>query len=204
MIACFGLAGLSCEMLYHELLRDDQGPLDPEFWIERQETSEAATDVALEGPADVEVNPPSGALEGLLEEIPPQGFPEEAIPEGLGAGDIQITLLWIGDADIDLHVTDPFGEEIYFMHDVSASGGVLDHDMIPCGGNAGQPVENVFWPSGGAPRGRYQIAVVYYSRCDTPDPTSFEVIVRISGQIYDRRTGTINESERLEVISFDL
>jgi hypothetical protein len=27
--------------------------------------------------------------------------------------------------------------------------------------------------------------------------------VRIGGQLYDRRTGTINESERLEVISFD-
>jgi hypothetical protein len=204
-ISLMVMTGLACLYLQRPLLQSqlEATSTSASMTDEAATASVRMTEEALEGPADVEVNTPSGALEGLPGEIPPGGFAEEQIPEGLGGGAIQITLLWLGDADIDLHVTDPFGEEIYFGHDTSASGGFLDHDTIPCGSGIPQPVENVFWPTGGAPSGHYMVAVHYYSRCETPFTTPFEVIVRLDGQIYDRITGSINESERLEVTAFD-
>lgn len=204
-VALLALAALSCVSVGRYVRLAFGGPDDQDGLAARSAAATATAQAEWnEQPALPESGPAAGALESLPSEIPPQGFSEEQIPEGLGGGDVQITLLWIGDADIDLHVIDPFGEEIYFAHDTSASGGYLDHDLIPsCGPSTTQPVENVFWPSGGAPRGHYQVAVVYYSRCDTPDTTPFEVIVRLDGRIYDRRTGSIDEPERLEVLSFD-
>ena len=75
----------------------------------------------------------------------------------LGTGDVQVTLRWSGSSDLDLHVTDPNGEEISFLATTSTSGGQLDVDCIPgtsCAAD-GPHVENVFWPTGAAPSGSY-------------------------------------------------
>ena len=53
---------------------------------------------------------------------------------GLGpgqTGQVQATLRWTGTADMDLHVIDANGEEIYFGASASSSGGELDLDKIP-------------------------------------------------------------------------
>jgi hypothetical protein len=125
------------------------------------------------------------------------------IPEGLGTGDVQITLLWEGDADLDLHVTDPNGEEISYMSPTSSSGGRLDRDTIPCREEVPQPVENVFWPSGGAPRGRYVVSVHYYAACTTGAPMDFEIIIRLDEELFQHLTGTLADGERLEMARFD-
>ncbi|HYN88710.1 MAG TPA: hypothetical protein VER55_09275, partial [Ardenticatenaceae bacterium] len=76
----------------------------------------------------------------------------------LGTGDVQVTLRWDNPADLDLHVVDPAGEEISYGHPVAQSGGQLDVDAnIGCQDDL--RVENVFWPSGGAPTGTYQVEV---------------------------------------------
>ena len=50
---------------------------------------------------------------------------------------------------------DPTGTEISFVSPTSPSGGQLDVDDIPDPGQTGNHVENVFWPTGAAPRGTY-------------------------------------------------
>lgn len=75
----------------------------------------------------------------------------------LGTGDVQITLRWQGAPDVDLHVTDPSGEKIWFEHRSSRSGGMLDVDDTDYDGP-----ENIFWPKGGAPTGEYAVAVHLY------------------------------------------
>ncbi|HET8621203.1 MAG TPA: DUF6777 domain-containing protein, partial [Acidimicrobiales bacterium] len=76
-----------------------------------------------------------------------------------GTGDVQVTLSWASDSDLDLHVTEPDGTEIdYINTGPTSTGGELDVDSnINCDNDGG--VENVFWPVGEAPSGSYAVSV---------------------------------------------
>jgi hypothetical protein len=102
-----------------------------------------------------------------------------------GTPDIQVTLFWNDQVDLDLHVTDPNNEEIYYGHKTSASGGRLDRDNH-CGNWIQDAPENVIWPENTAPSGHYIIKVVYYADCTShQNPTSFKVKVYIKGQEFE-------------------
>ena len=114
---------------------------------------------------------------------------------------MQVTLLWQSSDDLDLHVNDPTNFELYYSSarapSKSASGGQLDHDDIPgCGTAPTTHVENVFWPSGGAPAGSYQAWVNNYTSCGTP--ASFELRIRARGQIVYDQTGSLGASSGTE------
>lgn len=75
-----------------------------------------------------------------------------------GIGNLKVTLQWNFYADIDLHIIEPSGEEIYFQHKTSATGGALDVDNTDGGlGSA----ENIFWEN--PPKGQYTVTLVYYA-----------------------------------------
>ncbi len=102
-----------------------------------------------------------------------------------GSGDIRISLMWKNKNDLDLHVVDPRGEEIYFQNRRSRSGGLLDIDM-----NAAMPfrnpaVENVFWPERAAPPGVYKIYVNLYRKNDVVGETPFTVRILVRGRTSD-------------------
>ena len=46
----------------------------------------------------------------------------------VGTGDVQVTLSWDAGSDVDLHVVDPNGDEVYWTNRRVASGGELDLD----------------------------------------------------------------------------
>jgi hypothetical protein len=123
----------------------------------------------------------------------------------LGTGDVQVTLRWDTSADLDLHVVDPWGEEIYYSHKNSQSGGELDVDAnAGCGTQSYAPVENIYWPSGGAPYGTYVVSVVDYSDCGETSYSSYEVVVRLDGRVYGTYRGEIFGSrEEQFVVQFD-
>jgi hypothetical protein len=77
-------------------------------------------------------------------------------------GQLEITLSWDVPADLDLHVTDPFGETIYYFHPRSLTGGVLESDG-EC--QSGATTERVTYPSGTAPAGNYIISLHYFRHC---------------------------------------
>src|SRR5207247_1980650 len=84
----------------------------------------------------------------------------------VGAGDVGVSLLWSDTNDLDLHVIDPSGEEITWFNRTSVSGGMLDVDANPgCFTPTTMPLENVFWPVGGAPHGTYVVRVNFYALC---------------------------------------
>jgi hypothetical protein len=122
----------------------------------------------------------------------------------LGTGDVQVTLRWDAPVDLDLHVIDPAGEEIYYGNRTSASGGNLDVDANGgCSSMMTNPVENVFWPTGGAPSGKYQVSVVYYMDCGYSGPVSYTVTIKQNNQPDRVLTGTITQSgETQPVASF--
>jgi len=76
-------------------------------------------------------------------------------------GNIRISLIWEDRNDLDLSVITPSKELIYFGNKKSKCGGELDVDMN-VGGETSKPIENIFWPIGKAPDGRYEVYVENY------------------------------------------
>jgi hypothetical protein len=106
-----------------------------------------------------------------------------------GHGDVQVQLIWPQEnVDLDLHVTEPDGFEIYFGDDVSPSGGWLDSDNTF---GAGVP-ENVFWTD--PPTGTYTVELVYFSG---EIPATWTIRTIVQGQI-EIFTGTISPSGDLD------
>jgi hypothetical protein len=98
-------------------------------------------------------------------------------------GDIQFSLFWGNRNDLDLHCIDPAGEEIFYSHKKSqATVGELDVDRNASAPFTDRPVENIYWPAGGAPPGVYQVFVVHYNRHGGRDPTPFTVRTVVAGK----------------------
>ncbi|MCL5429097.1 MAG: hypothetical protein M1347_04750 [Chloroflexi bacterium] len=120
----------------------------------------------------------------------------------LGTGDVQVTLRWESPVDLDLHVFDPSGEEIWFQNSHSASGGTLDVDANASCSND-PPVENIFWPTGGAPHGTYQVYAVYYQSCEYTGFNAYKVTLLVDDQSMWPYQGVLsNVGEEQFVTSF--
>jgi len=120
----------------------------------------------------------------------------------LQTGDVQVTLIWNTTDDLDLWVTDPSGESIYYQHEYSASGGELDVDAnVGCGTT--QPVENIYWPTGGAPQGQYLVEVQFYKQCDEVSPTDYRVKLLVDGEISEFSGRIIAQGDKQEVTTFN-
>jgi len=112
-----------------------------------------------------------------------------------GAGAVTVRLTWYTTDDLDLHVIDPSGEEIYYGNRQGASGGQLDRDSnAACSEQSASPVENVYWPSSGAPRGAYTAKVRYFSDCDEVDAVQFRLRIMVDGRVVYEGTGTLDGS----------
>jgi hypothetical protein len=108
----------------------------------------------------------------------------------VGTGDVQVTVAWDTDADVDLHVVDPSGAEIYWGERESPSGGQLDLDSnAACAGDNVRN-ENITWAVGTAPQGTYTVRVDYWSSCEAPE-TRYTVLTNNGGEI-DIYHGTFN------------
>lgn len=85
--------------------------------------------------------------------------------ESVGSGDVQVSISWDSPTDVDLHVIEPGGCELYYGHKTCSSGGWLDLDSNPACAIDGINNENAFWPAGSAPLGTYTVRVDYYDDC---------------------------------------
>jgi len=115
-------------------------------------------------------------------------YPEEirTLIESAGGhkGEIEVALIWKNSNDLDLHVVDPLGEEIYYGHNRSQSQGWLDVDRnAGCSNIDPSPVEHVRWPEGAVPNGEFKVYVNHYSNCGARDPTPFQVAIKTGGEI---------------------
>ena len=114
----------------------------------------------------------------------------------VGTGDVQVSISWTGASDVDLHVFDPSGEEVYWANREAASGGELDLDSNPACTIDNTNNENIVWASGTAPPGEYRVVVDYWSDCDVPR-SDYVVTVALAGQQPQIFTGSFvgHESE---------
>ena len=105
-------------------------------------------------------------------------------------GDIEIALAWNNENDLDLSVIDPNGELIYYGHKIARSGGELDVDANFVKPYTREPVENIYWPVGRAPRGHYMVRVTYWDNHGGPVDTHYRCVVLEHGRM-NQISGTI-------------
>lgn len=112
---------------------------------------------------------------------------------------LRVSLSWSNYDDLDLHVVEPSGFEIYFPMSSrrSASGGHLDVDMNAGSGTTRTPVENVTWAA--PPIGKYKVKIDNYHQRETTN-IGFTVQIEFAGQIFDFQYGkNVNTSIEFEV-----
>lgn len=98
----------------------------------------------------------------------------------VGTGDVQVSVSWTGASDVDLHVYDPNGEQVYFGNPAATSGGRLDLDSNAACNIDNVNNENIVWPVGGAPRGEYRVVVDYWADCGV-SRSDYVVTVQMQG-----------------------
>ena len=96
-------------------------------------------------------------------------------------GDLVVSLRWDGDADLDLHVVDPFGSEVFARApstlpplppgqtpdpEAELRAGFLDFDSNAACVQDGSRNENVVWQA--APTGHYVVRVDAFAMCGAP------------------------------------
>jgi hypothetical protein len=107
--------------------------------------------------------------------------------------EVRISLIWNCRDDLDLHVTCPSGEEIWYSAKKSTCGGFLDVDMNASDPYSRNPVENIVWANN-APSGEYRVVVNNY--CQRSGLREVPFILQIA--VLGRQTVEINASWRME------
>jgi hypothetical protein len=110
-----------------------------------------------------------------------------------GTGDISFRLHWKGDEDLDLHVEEPSGEAIYFMHRKTESGGELDVDCNSAPDRICRTaIENVYWPVGKAAEGSYIYWVEMFEHPEAQPAVPFTLEVLLGKKVVHKETGTVS------------
>jgi hypothetical protein len=100
--------------------------------------------------------------------------------------DLCCRLSWSNYDDLDLHMKEPNGYEIYYGNKstISPCGGRLDVDMNAGHGQSREPVENIFYRQRSSIKeGTYELFVNNFCRRETVD-VGFEVEIDFMGNIY--------------------
>jgi uncharacterized protein YfaP (DUF2135 family) len=95
---------------------------------------------------------------------------------------------------MDLHVTTPASEEIYYGNQSDGTGGNLDVDS-----NAGCEIdnidqENISWGNAVPPSGTYKISPELFAHCDQTGPFPYVITINNNGVLTVVR-GTFNTND---------
>lgn len=136
-------------------------------------------------------------------------------------GDVSFRLRWDGKADLDLHVVDPGGGHVGlpFLHAASRDSeryaalvkqmeetgrlpdgetkGILD---IDCNSDLAnlcvQPIENIFWAIGSAPRGDYQVWVELFQQAEGSGDVPYVLEIRRGETVAKRLSGFLGPGRK--------
>lgn len=109
-----------------------------------------------------------------------------------GTGKLQISCSWDKPNDVDLHLVEPDGTEIYYGNSSSSSGGELDVDS-----NADCAIDNInnenitYGESSVLMTGEYIVRVDLYSNCSVNGETNYIVTAHYNGQTITPTFGQI-------------
>ncbi|MFS4493715.1 YfaP family protein [Maribacter sp. 2308TA10-17] len=135
-------------------------------------------------------------LKSIIDDVKVENGPEISAALGAlqsGFGQVKVTLTWTSRADLDLWVTEPNGNKIYFANPSSSTGGFLDFDDLD-----GPGPENIFWQEN-APLGSYLVQVHNYSS-NGASSSSYTVQTEINGLV-TTYNGSISTDDQVNNIA---
>jgi len=118
-------------------------------------------------------------------------------------GDVQVSISWDNYNDIDLWVAfegQGYSNNIGWQNRSDIYGGLLD---IDCNVNptTREAVENIFWPIGGAPPGRYTVYVHRFKQWDKAYSTKVDVRILWDGNVINRHIN-VSHGDMIKVFTF--
>jgi uncharacterized protein YfaP (DUF2135 family) len=115
---------------------------------------------------------------------------------------LRVLLAFGSEADLDLYVTDPLQETVYFANSPSAAGGRLEADLH-CGSEPpGDRIEQVRFAE--PPSGSYRVGVDYPKGCGRARTAAFALAV-VRGDEIAIHTGALHPLEfRLAALDFEI
>jgi subtilisin family serine protease len=119
-------------------------------------------------------------------------------------GDVQVLLNWGTYNDLDLMVTDPSGESVWYKNRTVSSGGQLEIDMNVQYPGSTNPIENIYWPTGAAPAGTYNVYLVYYKKHIDILDNPYRIEVKYGDKV-EKFSGSIKtEKDVVHICTFNL
>jgi hypothetical protein len=105
-----------------------------------------------------------------------------------GTADVVVTMMWNQDqTDVDMHIVEPSGEECYYQHKTTRSGGQITSDITTGFGPE-------MYYNANAPRGKYQLKAKFFGSGLNRTSTRNKVYVTIirgfgtDSETIDRKT----------------
>jgi subtilisin family serine protease len=119
-------------------------------------------------------------------------------------GEVQVLLSWDNYNDLDLICKDPNGHRVYYKNRYVSSGGQLEIDMNVEYPDNNKPIENIFWKKGKAPRGTYNVYLLYFKRHIKIKDTPYKITVKYGKETKHFEGIMKNEKEAKHIYSFTL
>ena len=119
---------------------------------------------------------------------------------------LTITLAWATTGNVDLGVQDPTGALIASMMPSSPTGGQFSGDAnASCAAASASPAEQVTWPAGTAPAGRYTVFARYQAACGNSGPVDVELTVSLGDAVLLQETAALQLGQQFDLrFDFDL
>lgn len=119
----------------------------------------------------------------LLVQTQTTALPQEVVDLGLPTGDIQVTLVWNTNADLQLLVRDPSGQSVYDDQLTVPSGGrMFAQGNVNCTTSLTTPVSHIYWPTGLGRGGSYEVEVWYQNQCSDTRTVNATLYISVAGQ----------------------
>lgn len=101
-----------------------------------------------------------------------------------GTGILQVSLSWDQLNDVDLHLKEPDGEEIFYANSFSENGGYLDVDSNPACSLDYINNENIFYEEQEFVEfGEYEVLVDLWANCDIEGETNYTIVAYYNGEM---------------------
>lgn len=131
-------------------------------------------------------------------------IPQDVLDLGLPTGDVQVTLLWSTNADLQLLVRDPSGAAVFDDDlDIPSGGRMFSQGNVNCTIPLTTPVSHTYWPTRLGRGGNYEIEVWYQNECGDTRPVNATLYVSVYGQTIGTIPITPRPNERF-VTSFSI